>query len=85
VAKRDRDPFPQTRDHVMLPYAGSIREADARLAPRITKALLTDIVSAVPHDWLDGWGVNDYVGHLTARLEEPRAFVQEAEEARERR
>jgi hypothetical protein len=85
VTTRDRDPFPQTRDHVLLPYAGSIREADARLAPRITKALLTDIVSAVPHDWLDGWGVNDYVDHLSARLGEPRAFVQEAEEARERR
>ena len=85
VNTRDRDPFPQTRDHVLLPYAGSIREADARLAPRVTKALLTDIVSAVPRDWLDGWDANDYVDHLSARLAEPRAFVQEAEEARERR
>jgi hypothetical protein len=85
VAKQDRDPFPQTRDHVLLPYAGSIHEADARLAPRITTALLTDIVSAVPDDWLDGWRMSDYVEHLGARLAEPRAFVQEAEEARERR
>lgn len=85
MAKQDRAPFPQTRDHVLLPYAGSIREADARLWPRVTKTLLTDIVSAVPLDWLDGWGVSDYVDHLSARLAEPRVFAQEAEEARERR
>jgi len=85
VTKQDRDPFPQSRDHVMLPYAGSIRDTDARLAPRITAALITDIVSAVPHEWLDGWRASDYVEHLGARLAEPRAFVQEAEEARERR
>ena len=36
VTKQDRDPVPQTRDHVLLPYAGSIRETDARLTTRIT-------------------------------------------------
>ena len=85
VNMRDRDPFPQIKDHVLLTYAGSIRESDARLAPHVTKTLLTDIVSAVPRDWLDGWGASDYVDHLRARLAEPRAFVQEAEEAVERR
>jgi hypothetical protein len=84
-ATKDRDPFPQTRDHVMLPYAGSIHEADTRLAPLVTKALLTDVVSAVPHDWLDGWTASDYVDHLSARLAGPRTFAQEAEGARERR
>src|SRR5215467_6547947 len=32
------DPFRAVRDHVLLPYATPIAEADARLAPRITPA-----------------------------------------------
>ena len=34
-----RRPFPQVRDHVLLPFAGSLVEADARLAPRATDAV----------------------------------------------
>jgi hypothetical protein len=76
-----RRPFPSISDHVLLPFAGSILDADARLAPSLTAERLNAIVAATPDDWLAGDGA-DYVDYLTARLAPPRAFAQEAEDAR---
>src|SRR3954465_12248934 len=45
-------PFPLIGQHVLLPYAGSIAKADARLAPLLTPALVEAVVSAVPGEWL---------------------------------
>jgi hypothetical protein len=84
-AEHARRPFPQVAEHVLLPFAGSVMEADERLAPRVDSALLEDVASAVPAEWLGGGDVRVYVDYLLARLESPRAFAQEAEEARERR
>ena len=43
-ARRDRDTSghrsPQIAEHVLVPYAGSIRAADERLAPLVTDAVL---------------------------------------------
>jgi hypothetical protein len=80
-----RKPFPAIRGHVLLPYAGSIAEADARLAPQVTPELLEEIAGAIPDEWLDGDDREVYVAYLRGRLEAPRTFVDEAEEARERR
>ena len=77
-----RGPFEAVRDHVLLPCAGSISEADDRLAERITPDLLARILDAVPSAWLGGAAPGDYVTWLATRLEEPRAFVAEAEGAR---
>jgi HipA-like protein len=86
-----RRPFTQIRDHVLLPLAGSIDEADERLAPRITEGVLTDIVAGVPDGWLDEPGTEPtdqaaarrrYVDYLMRRLEAPRPFVEEADRAR---
>jgi hypothetical protein len=85
-----RRPFAQVRDHVLLPFASSIEEADARLAPLVTDELLAGIVDLVPEAWLAGEpafaSVADnrraYVDYLRARLAAPRAFVEEAEHAR---
>jgi hypothetical protein len=69
-------PFPAIREHVLLPAAGSIEEADARLAgsadPEAAAAL-------VPEAWADG---APYAEHLRARLSAPREWVQEADHAR---
>ncbi len=75
-------PFPPIREHVLLPSAGSVLEADARLAPRVTRSLLSDVVGAVPEAWFGGRDPEGYVNHLARRIEEPRAFAAEAEEAR---
>src|SRR5829696_6469855 len=70
--------------HVLLPFAGSIAAADERLAPRVTDALLSPVVDAVPDEWLGGDDRSVYADYLRARLAEPREFVAEAERARER-
>jgi len=85
-----RRPFAQIRDHVLLPFAGSIADADVRLAPQVTDDLLDGVVRAVPTAWLDGdptfASADDnraaYVDYLRRRLAGPRAFVEEAERAR---
>jgi hypothetical protein len=79
-----RRPFEQIAEHVLLPYAASIVEADARLAPQVTAALLAQVAAAVPDVWLDGQDPRVYVDYLQERLEAPRAWVEEAERARGR-
>ena len=49
-----RRPFEAIAEHVLLPYAGSIAEADERLAPVVTPELLGRIAGAIPDAWLDG-------------------------------
>ena len=70
---------------MLLPFAGSIKEADRRLAERVTRELLEEIAAAIPDEWLDGDNRDVYVAYLRGRLEAPPTFVEEAEEARERR
>jgi hypothetical protein len=85
-----RRPFERIRDHVLLPFAGSIEAADARHAGRIDRELLVDLVDALPGLWLptdpavgDAAAQRDaYVRYLLRRLKRPRAFVEEAERAR---
>jgi hypothetical protein len=82
--------FAPIREHVLLPFAGSIAEADGRLAPRLGDGALDAAVAAVPDEWLDphdpagapAGGTHDYAGYLRARLAEPRGWVEEAEDAR---
>ena len=74
--------FPQIAEHVLLPRAGSILEADERLSPRVDRALLEHVVGLVPGDWLIGDPGETYVEYLERRLEAPRAFAQEAEHVR---
>ena len=51
-AEHARRPFANLTDHVLLPFAGSLAEADARLAPRLTVDALEAIVAAIPDRWL---------------------------------
>lgn len=85
-----RRPFARIVDHVLLPYAASIEEADARLAPRLDEALIESVVGALPDAWLpDDPAAGDadgqraaYRRYLERRLTTPRPFVEEAERAR---
>ena len=79
---RARAPFAQIREHVLLDAADSIADADAELAPRVTRELLGEVAADVPAAWLGGTTAEDYVEWLGARLESPRAWVTAAEEAR---
>ena len=82
VTAHARGAFSAIAEHVLLPFAASIREADERLAPRVGRELLDDIAAAVPPEWLDGEDVSMYADYLEARLAEPRAWVEEAERVR---
>jgi hypothetical protein len=85
-----RRPFAAARDHVLLPFANSITEADAALAPQLTPGVLRGIVDMIPAEWLAGEpGFADaeevraaYVTYLSVRLQEPRDWVLALEDAR---
>jgi HipA-like protein len=73
---RARGGFAMISQHVLLPAAASIAEADARLAHRADPAAAAALV---PEAWADG---APYAEFLTQRLQSPRAFAEEAERAR---
>ena len=87
---RATDPFARIRDHVLLPYASELREADARLGARLSRAVIERILHEVPDAWLGGDApfANPaahraaYADYLCRRLESPHAFVEEALRAR---
>ncbi|MEA2430954.1 MAG: hypothetical protein QOI19_1427 [Thermoleophilaceae bacterium] len=78
-------PFPAIRDHVLLPCAGSIAEADESLAPVLDRDVLEEVAALVPDEWL-GEQADErraaYVEYLSERLAAPRGFAEEAERAR---
>jgi hypothetical protein len=78
------DPFPAIAGHVLLPKAGSVLAADARLAPRLDAGLLARVVGLVPEAWLAAGERGGYVEHLERRLAAPRPWAAEAEAARAR-
>jgi hypothetical protein len=88
--ERARSPFPQIRDHVLLPHASRLEEVDEELASRLTPEVVGAVISRIPAELLgDGGGAGEaderrsaYVDYLLARLEAPRSFVEEARDAR---
>jgi hypothetical protein len=88
VSKR---PYSMAREHVLLPFADTLAEANAALTPLLTPGVLHEVVGLVPDEWLrDEPGFVDadevrsaYVEYLSARLEEPRTWVQALGEVRE--
>jgi len=90
--ERSRLPFVPIRDHVLLPRASALVEADATLPARLAPPCIDSIVDLIPDDWL---GVDAtfasrdaqrdaYRRHFEARLRAPRAFAEEAMHAHAR-
>jgi hypothetical protein len=88
--QRAADPFTRIKDHVLLPFAAELQEADARMSKLITPRVLEDIVALIPDTWLGSDAVfatvrenrEAYTKYLQHRLTQPHAFVQEAVRAR---
>ena len=90
LAAASQRPYVAAREHVLLPFASGLREADEALAPVLTEGTLRELVGLVPDEWLAGepgfGGAEEvreaYVEYLSARLREPRTWVGALEEAR---
>jgi hypothetical protein len=88
--ERSRDTFPMIKDHVLLRFAGSLREVDAKITGRITPDIIESIIKLIPDAWLVGdssfGGHNQhrdaYLEYLLRRLEPPHGFLEEAVRAR---
>lgn len=86
AAQAAASPFALVRDHVLLPLASRLREADAALAARLGDDDFERILAQVPDAWLEGEPAFDdaqahrraYVDHLSRRLRQREAFLGEA-------
>ena len=87
AAKR---PYAAARNHVLLPFATELEQADADLRPRLTAEVLSQVLELVPDEWLRDepnfeWAADvraAYLEYLSARLKEPRSWVAALEESR---
>jgi hypothetical protein len=83
-------PFAQVKDHVLLPQAAKLAEADSLFKDILTNELITEIVALVPDEWL----LHDspfetvaehrqaYVSFLCNRIAHSDNFVKAANDAR---
>ena len=87
--ERSTSAFPMIRDHVLLGFATRIEQADAEMTQRLSASVIEDIVALVPDDWLESTPAlaspqdqrQAYLRYFAARLQAPRAFVEEASRA----
>lgn len=83
-------PFVLIKDHVLLPWAQTLAQADAQCAARLNPDIIAAIVAQVPDAWLESEDAfaepaaqrQAYVDYLVLRLAQREAFVQEAIRAR---
>ncbi len=84
-------PFVQVKDHVLLPQASKIDEADAKFRSVLNEEKIRAIVELIPDEWLLKDTTVDaaeeqrqvYYKFLTTRLKASDIFVKEAKHARE--
>jgi hypothetical protein len=82
-----RSSFPAIRDHILLPWATKLAEADTVARTMVSRAALSDILSLVPDAWLSSSAEeaderrSRYLEFLTYRLDVSSNFVEEATRA----
>ena len=77
TARMARSRFPAIREHVLLPWAARIEQADRDLRARLSRQVLEDVVGRVPEGWLST-GRDAYVEYFLHRLDAASEFVEEA-------
>ncbi|WP_016990519.1 HipA family kinase [Flavobacterium sp. ACAM 123] len=89
--KHAQSPFALIKDHVLLPQASMLQEADTLFKTILTPETLQAIVDLIPEEWLD-WQDTDqspeavrevYLQFLSMRLNHSQIFIKEAQNARE--
>jgi len=78
------NPFKQIKDHILLPFAENIAEADEDFSQKLTPEVLREIAATIPEDWLETAAEKreTYFRFLTERLKNRKEFVEEAINAR---
>ena len=82
-------PFLQVKDHVLLPWATELEQADSDFKAVLREDVIRNIVNLVPNEWLeDDTASADekrevYVQFLLMRLAASDHFIKEANNARE--
>jgi hypothetical protein len=90
AAAQSYSPFKQIKQHVLLPFASALPEADVAMRSRLNAALIEDIVNMIPEAWLADEPIfasvdehrAAYVAYLLNRLAAAHIFVEEALHAR---
>lgn len=76
---RPGDRFAPIKDHVLLPSASLLKDIDAEMTAKVTAEVIDHVTRLIPAGWVDdGAGVDAYRQYLSARLNAPRQFVEEA-------
>jgi hypothetical protein len=86
------NPFPRIKDHVLLPHASQLPQADADLRSKLANVQIDQVLSEIPDEWLaDEPAVGNaaklraaYGSWLAGRLQQSSLFLAEAERARAR-
>ncbi len=82
-------PFPYIKDHALIRRATHLDEADREMRQLITPGAITEIIDAIPTQWLEydnGEGDAEsnrsvYKEFLTRRLENSETFLKQAQDA----
>ena len=85
-----KTPFKYVKDHVLLPQATKLEEADAFCKQILNENVFREIVNLIPEDWLQWDDVEEtseeirevYFNFLKTRLENSEIFLNEAKNAR---
>lgn len=85
-----KTPFKYIKDHVLLPSASKLEEADAFAKSVLNEEIFREIVNLIPEEWLQWDDVDEnpeeirevYFQFMKTRLEHSEIFVNEAKNAR---
>ncbi len=86
--EKAKSAFVQIKNHVLLPYAGRLQEADAKFKLILNAELLKGITESIPNEWLMDEDKTPeetrhmYYEFLKSRLASSEIFIKEAQHAR---
>jgi len=91
MEKQAKTPFAFIKDHVLLPQASELEEADRFSKTLLSEEKIREIVNLIPEEWLDWEGYDEnaeqiketYTQFLLVRLANSEIFLKEAQNARE--
>ena len=90
MEKQAKTPFALIKDHVLLPQASKLEEADLFSKRLLSEEKIRQIVDLIPEEWLNWEGYDEnmqeiketYTQFLLVRLENSETFLKEAQNAR---